>query len=57
MVLKFPSVFEREERKAIAELEQAVKEVAAGLVEEVEDIKEVKGITSVRKTKSKKRRK
>ena len=55
--LEIPNVFKREERKAIAELEQAVKEVAAGLVEEVEEIKEVKGITSVRKTKSKKRRK
>lgn len=55
--LEIPSVFEREERKAIAELEQAVKEVAAGLVEEVEEIKEAKRITSVRKTKSKKRRK
>mgnify|MGYP003411988749 FL=1 len=59
--LEIPSVFEREERKAIAELELAVKEAAAGLAEEVEDIKEVKGIMSVRKTKlknkSKKRRK
>ena len=59
--LKIPSLFEREERKAIAELELAVKEAAAGLAEEVEDIKEVKGIMSVRKTKlknkSKKRRK
>ncbi|MGM9944039.1 MAG: polyphosphate kinase 2 family protein [Lysinibacillus sp.] len=55
--LEIPNLFEREERKAIAELEQAVKEVAAGLVEEVEEIKEVKGITSVRKTKSKKKRK
>ena len=55
--LEIPNVFEREERKAIAELEQAVKEAAAGLVEEVEEIKEVKGITSVRKTKTKKRRK
>ena len=69
--LEIPSLFEREERKAIAELEQAVKEVAAdlveeveeikevaaGLVEEVEEIKEAKRITSVRKTKSKKRRK
>jgi len=59
--LEIPSVFEREERKAIVELELAVKEAAAGLAEEVEDIKEVKGIMSVRKTKlknkSKKRRK
>ena len=59
--LEIPSLFEREERKAIAELELAVKEAAAGLAEEVEDIKEVKGIMSVRKTKlknkSKKRRK
>ena len=55
--LKIPNVFEREEKKAIAELEQAVKEVAAGLVEEVEEIKEVKGITSVRKTKLKNRSK
>ena len=55
--LEIPNVFEREERKAIFELEQAVKEVAAGLVEEVKDIKEVRRITSVRKTKSKKRRK
>lgn len=55
--LTIPNLFEREERKAIAELEEAVKEVAAGLVEEVEDIKQVKRITSVRKTKSKKRQK
>ena len=59
--LEIPSLFEREERKAIAELELAVKEAATGLAEEVEDIEEVKGIISVRKTrlknKSKKRRK
>lgn len=55
--LEIPNVFEHEERQAIAELEQAVKEVAAGLAEEVKDIKEVKGITSVRKTKSKNRSK
>ena len=55
--LEIPNVFQREERKAILELEQVVKEVAAGLVEEVKDIKEAKRITSVRKTKSKKRRK
>ena len=55
--LEIPNVFEHEERKAIAELEQAVKEVAAGLEEEVEGIKKVKRITSVRKTKSRNRSK
>ena len=55
--LTIQNLFEREEREAIAELEEAVKELAAGLVEEVEDIKQVKGITSVRKIKSKKGRK
>ena len=54
--LEIPNLFEGEKRKALFELEQVVKEVAAELVEEVNDIKEARGITSVRKTKSKKRR-
>ena len=49
--LEIPTVFEQEEKKALAELAQAEKEVAVSLEEDVKKVK------SVRKNKSKKKRK
>ncbi|MFF5996720.1 polyphosphate kinase [Lysinibacillus sp. KU-BSD001] len=49
--LEIPTVFEQEEKKALAELAQAEKEVAASLEEDVKKVK------LVRKNKSKKKRK
>ncbi|WP_431028002.1 polyphosphate kinase 2 family protein [Lysinibacillus sp. LZ02] len=49
--LEIPTVFEQEEKKALAELAQAEKEVATSLEEDVKKVK------SVRKNKSKKKRK